>query len=59
VWERRRGNFTERQTPGGERFLQASGQINGVLAMFNQSVNLPIQNGRWLDAMDDAQETAG
>src|SRR5580698_8858880 len=37
-------------------FYQASGQINGVLAMFNQIRYLPIRDGRWLDAMDDAEK---
>jgi putative ABC transport system permease protein len=37
-------------------FYQASGQINGVLAMFNQIRYLPIRDGRWLDDMDDAQK---
>jgi putative ABC transport system permease protein len=36
-------------------FYQAGGQINGVLAMFNQIRYLPIQAGRWLDPMDEAQ----
>jgi len=37
-------------------FYQASGQINGVPAMFNQIRYLPIRDGRWLDDMDDAQK---
>jgi putative ABC transport system permease protein len=37
-------------------FYQASGQINGVLPMFNQIRYLPIQSGRWLDTMDDVQK---
>ncbi len=37
-------------------FYQASGQINGVFAMFNQIRYLPIRDGRWLNAMDDAQK---
>jgi putative ABC transport system permease protein len=39
-------------------FFQASGQMFGVPAMFNQIRNLPIQNGRWLNDMDDAQKRA-
>jgi putative ABC transport system permease protein len=37
-------------------FYQASGQINGVLAMFNQIRYLPMQAGRWLDPMDEVQK---
>ncbi|MGB8582528.1 MAG: ABC transporter permease [Candidatus Sulfotelmatobacter sp.] len=37
-------------------FYQASGQILGVPASFDQIRYLPIQNGRWLNAMDDAQK---
>ena len=37
-------------------FFQASGQILGVPAMFNQIRNLPIHEGRWLNDMDDAQK---
>jgi putative ABC transport system permease protein len=37
-------------------FYQASGQINGVFAMFNQIRYLPIRDGRWLNDMDDAQK---
>lgn len=33
-------------------FYQASGQINGSLAMFNQIRYLPINEGRWLNDMD-------
>jgi putative ABC transport system permease protein len=33
-------------------FYQASGQLNGSLAMFNQIRYLPINEGRWLDDMD-------
>jgi putative ABC transport system permease protein len=36
-------------------FYQASGQIMGVPAMFNRIRYLPINEGRWIDAMDDAQ----
>jgi putative ABC transport system permease protein len=39
-------------------FFQASGQILGVPAMFNQIRNLPLDNGRWLNEMDDAQKRA-
>jgi putative ABC transport system permease protein len=37
-------------------FYQASGQINGVFAMFNQIRYLPIRDGRWLNDMDDGQK---
>jgi putative ABC transport system permease protein len=37
-------------------FYQASGQIFGVPATFDQIRYLPIQNGRWLNSMDDAQK---
>lgn len=37
-------------------FYQSSGQINGVLPMFNQIRYLPIREGRWLDVMDEAQK---
>ncbi len=37
-------------------FYQASGQIFGVPASFDQIRYLPIQNGRWLNTMDDAQK---
>jgi putative ABC transport system permease protein len=37
-------------------FYQASGQINGSLAMFNQIRYLPINEGRWLNDMDIAQK---
>ncbi|MGA9507761.1 MAG: ABC transporter permease [Candidatus Sulfotelmatobacter sp.] len=37
-------------------YYQASGQILGVPATFDQIRYLPIQNGRWLNAMDDAQK---
>jgi putative ABC transport system permease protein len=36
-------------------FYQASGQVMGVPAMFSQIRYLPISDGRWIDAMDDAQ----
>ncbi|HWY22814.1 MAG TPA: ABC transporter permease [Candidatus Acidoferrum sp.] len=39
-------------------FFQASGQMFGVPAMFNQIRNLPINEGRWLNDMDDAQKRA-
>jgi putative ABC transport system permease protein len=39
-------------------FFQASGQIFGVPAMFNQIRYLPINEGRWLNQMDDAQRRA-
>jgi putative ABC transport system permease protein len=37
-------------------FYQASGPIMGVPAMFNQIRYLPMNEGRWLNAMDDAQK---
>ena len=40
---------------GVSDFYQASGQIMGVPAMFNRIRYLPINQGRWIDAMDDAQ----
>ena len=39
-------------------FFQASGQMFGVPAMFNQIRNLPLKEGRWLNDMDDAQKRA-
>ncbi len=39
-------------------FYQASGQIMGVPAMFNQIRYLPINEGRWLNDMDNAQKRA-
>jgi putative ABC transport system permease protein len=39
-------------------FFQASGQIIGVPAMFNQIRYLPIHEGRWIDALDDSQRRA-
>ncbi len=39
-------------------FYQASGQIMGVPAMFNQLRYLPIKEGRWLNAMDVEQKRA-
>jgi putative ABC transport system permease protein len=37
-------------------YYQASGQMYGVPAMFNQLRYLPIKEGRWLNEMDDAQK---
>jgi putative ABC transport system permease protein len=37
-------------------FFQASGQINGVPANFNQIRYLPLNEGRWINDMDDAQK---
>jgi putative ABC transport system permease protein len=37
-------------------FYQASGQLMGVPAMFSQMRYLPINEGRWLNDMDDAQK---
>jgi putative ABC transport system permease protein len=39
-------------------FFQASGQIMGVPAKFNQIRNLPLNEGRWLNDMDDSQKRA-
>ncbi len=37
-------------------YFQASGQVIGVTANFNQIRNLPISEGRWINEMDDAQK---
>ena len=37
-------------------FFQASGQVVGVPAIFNQIRNLPISEGRWINEMDDSQK---
>jgi putative ABC transport system permease protein len=37
-------------------FYQASGQIMGVPANFNKIRNLPINEGRWINEMDDQQK---
>ncbi len=37
-------------------FYQASGQIMGVPASFNQIRYLPMNEGRWINQMDDAQK---
>jgi putative ABC transport system permease protein len=39
-------------------FYQSSGRINGVPAAINQIRYLPINDGRWLNDMDDAQKRA-
>src|SRR5580698_1528482 len=39
-------------------FFQASGQILGVPAKFNQIRYLPIHEGRWINDMDVAQKRA-
>ena len=39
-------------------FFQASGQIVGVPAMYNEIRYLPLTEGRWLNDMDDAQRRA-
>ena len=39
-------------------FYQASGQVVGVPAMFNQIRYLPISEGRWINQMDDLQKRA-
>jgi putative ABC transport system permease protein len=36
-------------------FYQASGQIMGVLPDFNQIRNMPLDEGRWINELDDAQ----
>ncbi len=37
-------------------FFQASGQINGVLPDFNQIRYVPINEGRWVNEMDEQQK---
>jgi putative ABC transport system permease protein len=39
-------------------FFQASGQVVGVPASFNQIRYLPMNEGRWLNDMDDSQRRA-
>jgi putative ABC transport system permease protein len=39
-------------------FYQSSGRVNGVPASIQQIRYLPIKEGRWLNAMDDAQQRA-
>jgi putative ABC transport system permease protein len=39
-------------------FYQASGQMFGVPAMFNQIRYLPMKEGRWLNDMDESQKRA-
>jgi putative ABC transport system permease protein len=39
-------------------FFQASGQILGVPANFNQIRNLPLNEGRWINDLDDSQKRA-
>ena len=39
-------------------FYQASGQIAGVPANFNQIRNLPLKEGRWINELDDIQKRA-
>lgn len=39
-------------------FYQSSGQLQGVLANFNQIRYLPLADGRWLNELDDAQKRA-
>jgi putative ABC transport system permease protein len=39
-------------------FYQASGQIAGVPANFNQIRNLPLNEGRWINELDDIQKRA-
>jgi putative ABC transport system permease protein len=39
-------------------FFQASGQMLGVPAMFNEIRYLPMQEGRWINDMDTAQKRA-
>ena len=40
-------------------FYQASGQIMGVPANFNQIRYLPLNEGRWINELDDIQKRAG
>jgi putative ABC transport system permease protein len=37
-------------------FFQSSGQVNGVTAAYNEIRYVPIQEGRWLNDLDDAQK---
>src|SRR3981189_1066808 len=37
-------------------FFQASGQVIGAPAKFNQIRYLPLNEGRWINEMDDAQK---
>ena len=37
-------------------FYQASGQIAGVPANFKQIRNLPMNEGRWINELDDIQK---
>ena len=37
-------------------FYQSSGQLNGVLADYAQIRYMPMQDGRWLNDLDDAQK---
>jgi putative ABC transport system permease protein len=39
-------------------FYQSSGQLQGVLATFNQIRYLPLADGRWLNELDDTQKRA-
>ena len=39
-------------------FFQASGQIVGVTPIFNKIRYLPLNEGRWINEMDDAQKRA-
>jgi len=39
-------------------FFQSSGRVMGVPADFNRVRYTPIQDGRWIDEMDDAQKRA-
>src|SRR6202162_1308588 len=39
-------------------FYQSSGQLQGVLASFNQIRYLPLADGRWLNELDDTQKRA-
>jgi len=39
-------------------FFQASGSILGVTANFNQIRKMPLNEGRWINEMDDAQKRA-
>jgi len=37
-------------------FYQSSGQLNGVLANYSQIRYMPIQDGRWINDLDDAEK---
>jgi putative ABC transport system permease protein len=37
-------------------FFQSSGQLNGVPANYNKIRYMPLEDGRWIDPMDDQQK---